>query len=167
VSAASTLTWDIPLVNGGARRPSLEDVGGARLEDEAPPNAPTKTGEMPYADMVNQLQLQVAALAKMAAALTVSIKFTAGAPSVDSFVAPSTLLVLTDIGVVDVSPGVTRLDFAAGKLPPHTVLPKVTINQDGDFTGIGIQGVNSVTIKTRNSASGAADADFTVEISGG
>lgn len=162
--AEEVLTWDIDVSDGGARRPSLGDVGGAVVEDEAP--LPDK-GSMIYGALINQLQKQVAAQGAVADAARISVHFASGTPSVIGATGPGTAVVPGLFSVTDNGTGDTTLTWAAGMLPIPTpgIQPGATINAVGAFAISAVYVTNGVRVRTYTSSTGAAaDADFTVDI---
>lgn len=159
--AVETLTWDIAAIDGGPRRPSLEDVGGATLQDDAmyPPDPTT----MPYAAQLNQLQKQAAAVGEVVPALVFSVEFTAGDPIIVSASGPRTSLVIADLTPTDNGVGDTTITWPANTFPPEVAGPEVSINEDtGALTGGNVVAVtNGVRVRTYN-AGGPLDLAFTV-----
>lgn len=158
MSVPTELTWDL----ADPRRPSVDDMGEAALEDDAkfPPVAPT----MSTSAMLNQWQMQLAAMGKIVGALAISVRFTGGTPFVYKFTAPTGNLVLGDITVVDDGDGITTLSWPAAKLPTSILEPTVSINGTtaGEATA-NLASAVSVQVKTKASAA-AADLPFTVTI---
>lgn len=158
----TTLTWDLASGDGGPQRPSLEAMGEASLVDDAdyPPVAP----EMPTSAMLNQWQKQLAAMGKVVAALKVSVRFSAGTPSVYKFSAPTGNLVLGDLTVTDNGTGDTTIAWPANKLPVAVAEHEVSIN--GATAGeAAIETVSAVSVRVRTkAASAAADLAFTFTI---
>lgn len=118
MAAAETLTWDIV----PARRPSLEDVGGAAcLDDTSKP--PPRDGTHLYANLVNQLQRQVQALAKMvpSARLTISSGL-----FVDNLITASGIPVIANFTVASGGAGIVNISWPAGLLPAVAGQPTVT-----------------------------------------
>lgn len=160
MAAAETLTWDIEAADGGPRRPSLEDVGGATLEDDAddPPDPQT----MPYAAQLNQLQKQAAAVGKVVPFVAYSVHFASGTPSVVASTMPrSSVPVFTPSHP---GAGDTTITWPAGTFPPATLQPIAVLNQDvGELVGItAVQVTNGVRVRTYRATGGAADLDYTV-----
>lgn len=161
--APETLTWDLGEDDGGARRPSIADLGGATVEDEAP--LPDKAS-MLYADQVNQWAKQLAAFAKIVPSAKISVRFTAGSPAIIAAGGPGTAVVPDLFEVTDNGPGDTTIAWDAGVLPlPTGIQPEVTMNQDGDFSINAVLGTNSVRVKSYTASSGVgADVHFTISI---
>jgi len=161
MTAPDTLTWDLAAADGGPRRPSLEDVGGATHEDDAvfPPDPAT----MPYAAELNQWAMQVAAFGKVVPSLILSVEFAGGAPAVVVASSPRSSVALGDFTVTDNGTGDTTITWPANTFPPEVTRPEVSINQDiGEMVGATVTAVaNGVRVRTYRSA-GAYDLAFTV-----
>lgn len=115
MAAPATLTWDLTAPDGGPRRPSLGDIGGAGLADKAG-HAPPRDGSHLYADMVNQWQRQLYALAKMAPLVRLVVGNT-GVPFIGDLVSPRENLVIGDFTVASGGTGIVDISWAAGVLP--------------------------------------------------
>ncbi len=158
MAAEPVKTWDI----SPARRPSLQDVGGATLIDDAdnPPDAAT----MPHADQLNQLQYQAEAASRMVSCAAMDI-VNSGSPSISRLSAPGTNLVPASFTVTLVGAGHVRIVWTAGALPTSTVNPKVQMTTDAAWCDpIPIPISNGVEIKTRNSAGTLTNGNFTLWI---
>ena len=158
-----TLTWDLASGDGGPARPSLEAMGEASLVDDEDflPVAPT----MPTSAMLNQWQRQLAAQGKVVPALIVSVRFSAGTPSVYKFSAPSGNLVLGSLTITDNGDGDTTVAWPTNMLPVSVAEPMGTIN--GTSSGmISVETVSalSVRVRTWNASGVAADRAFTVHV---
>lgn len=155
-------TWDLTSGDGGPTRPSVDQMGEAALENDArnPPIAP----KMPTAPMLNQWQMQIAALGKVCPALVISVRFSAGTPSVYKFTAPTGNLVTDDFTVTDNGTGDTTIAWPANTLPASVAEPMVSINGGtaGEAT-VDLASATSVRVKTKASSS-AADLAFTVTV---
>lgn len=164
MAAPTTLTWDLPSSDGGPARPSLNAMGEAALENDAknPPVAPT----MPTAEMLNQWQMQLAAIGKVVGALGISVRFSGGTPSVYKFTTPGDTLTLADITVTDNGTGDTTLAWPANTLPPSVLEPTASLNgsSSGQVT-VSLASSLSVRVYTFNASGVAADRDFTVWVS--
>jgi hypothetical protein len=159
--ALAELSWMLEAGDGGPRRPSLADVGGATLEDdtEFPPN-PAKH---PYANQLNQWAKQIAAMGGVVPSLVLSVEITAGAPAVVAFSCPRDDLEISDFTETDNGTGDTTITWPADTFPPELARPTVTINQDtGALVGGTVVSVtNGVRVRTYD-GSGAEDLHFTV-----
>lgn len=154
-----TLTYDIP---GAPRRPSLEDVGGATMEDDQarPPDPVT----MPTAAKFNQHDRQIAAAHRVLPVLVLSLRFSSGAPIIDSFTTLSTLPVTGTFTVVDNGTGDTSITWPANTFPTPAVKPKGGVN--GPTLGACAPELitNGVRIRTVNMSNVATDLPCTVEV---
>lgn len=159
--AIETLTWDLDAADGGPRRPSLDDVGGATLEDDA--KYPPDRSRMPYAAMLDQLQKQAAAVGAVVESLVLSVEFSGGTPAAVAFTCPRTGLELSDFDVNDNGVGDTTITWPADTFPPELTRPELTINEDiGEMVGgTAVSVANGVRVRTYR-ASGARDLAFTV-----
>lgn len=170
MAAADRFTFD-PVVELGvvtvpAARPSLDDIGGAGLQDDTS-FPPSKDSRMLYADMGNQWQLQLAGLARMSATARITISFSAGAPFIVHAQTASSLLVAADFTLTDNGTGDTTVAWAAGKLPAVGCDPGITLNR-GALTGVlayemSLPTATSIRVLTRDDGT-AADMRFTVAI---
>lgn len=161
MAAEATRTWDID----PARRPSLDDVGGAQLVDKAG-KEPPQDGTHPYANMLNQGQHQQHAAALMIPSVRLTIDFSAGAPFVLTMMSPSTTLLSSDFTLTDNATGDTTITWTAGKLPTMQCDPIGSVNADTtsacSFTA---RRVTATSIRVRVLVAGAlSDSRFTVEI---
>lgn len=159
MAAASTLTWDIT----PPRRPSLDDIGGATLADDAayPPHKAT----MPYADQLNQCQTQIERLAAMTEALTISVTFAAGVPSVSQFTSMRTTTVIGDFTVTDNGTGDTTITWPANAVTTSTGGPMPALNDTTVGGGITASLVAlGVRVLTWTGAATPADRNFTVTV---
>jgi hypothetical protein len=139
MAAEVTNTWEI-LTGAGARRPSLDDLGGAQFQDDLT-DPPPKTGEDLYADAVNQLWMQVHALARVVPLARLTIDYNLGVPFIDALQAPSTLLGAGgalgaggSFTIVDNGNGDITIRWAIGVLPTTGCDPVLTINYDSTGT---------------------------------
>lgn len=171
MAAAKRFTFDPVIVDGAvttpAARPSVEDVGGARFADP-PKNPPSHDGTLYiYDDLLNQLQKQVAAMARMVPSARLTIAFSAGAPFISKLETMSSILLAADFTITDNSPGDTTISWAAGKLPPVGCDPMFSLNK-GALSGVLVAELSvptptSVRLRTLDDGV-AADIRFTVAI---
>lgn len=173
--APDTCTWDLDVADGGPRRPSLADVGGAQQINGTPAPDPT----MPNAQAINQCERQIAALAAVAPLLTVSVHYDAGTPSVVAFASPSSTLELADL-TADGSGGTgdCTIWWPTALLPATGTRPEVSLNFDasgvppaemsapvsGLTTDIGPPALTGVRVVLRDTAGTLTDHDFTVTV---
>ncbi len=160
--AVGILPWDIPGELGGPRRGSVEDYGGAQLEDEDP--APPRDGSMLYADMGNSLQLAAAAADKVHFALGISVTLDlSNNPALSKATGPAEAAVLGTVTLTANGAGDVSLTWPANTFPPSILGPIATLN-DGTGGG-GISAVpitNGVRVYTKNASDVAAYRAFTV-----
>jgi hypothetical protein len=144
------------------RRPTVDDLGGAEFEDDpvAIPVPPYELG----AAAENQQERVLAGLAQTAFMLVVSVEFSAGAPVLAGFSTTSTRLTTESFTLTDNAAGDTLIEWPAGTLPPRTVGPVLSLNEDEeiDRTRAFMAGDgNGVRVITKLGATGT-DCAFTV-----
>lgn len=160
-AAPETLTWDIPLAEGGPRRPSLADVGGATVEERGRPDR----SRMLYADQVNQWAKQIAALGKVVFTCAISVEFGPNGPAVVAVLAAGTNVRAESFQITPEGPGQTLITWPAGTLPPPALKPEASIDSDGAFAAPVARLVQGgVRVKTWTTAGVPASADFTVKL---
>lgn len=171
MAASETLVFDIAAVDGGARRPSLDDVGSAILEDKAGTKAPPQDGKHLYKNMCNQWQLLLAALGRTAHPVIITVGFSGGTPFIDKIQAAGTNVVSADFTLVDNGVGSTSIQWTGTTLPAPTCDPLLSLSSVGVHCGGAIltlnatPGVHDITVRTTVGATGAAaDVRFTVAI---
>lgn len=164
MAAADEFTFDIDLADGGARRPSLEDIGGAVLEDDDDYPPPNDNSEL-YAAMGNQWQRQLAGLARMIPVARITVEYSAGTPFISQLQVMSETLVIADFTVTDNGAGDVSIEWEAGALPTPTCKPTGATNNGSGDTSIDFERVSATEIRIRTKLAGvAADVPFTVEI---
>lgn len=161
MAAPSTLTWAIAT----ARRPSVGDVGGASLVDHAE-SPPPQDGTHLYADMGNQWQKQIAAIAAMTPSARFTIDFSAGAPFISSMMCANSALVAGDFTLTDHATGDVTISWAAGTLPTMECEPTGSINANTtsacSFTAVR---TSATAIRIRVMVAGVlSDTKFTVQV---
>lgn len=118
-----TSTWDIDALDGGARRPTdedlgLDDFGNTQLiDDDRPGMSPPKGGTQLFAALCGQWQMQLNALGRIAPLCIVIVDFTGGTPFVDRIICPSTTMVSGDWLAIDNGTGDTTLKVENTKIP--------------------------------------------------
>lgn len=147
-----------------ARRPGLDDVGGAQFEDEIgfEPIGP----DMPASDDFNQMSQTEIAHAKIMPTAGISVGFTAGTPSVRQATGPGVRIVPSTFTVTDNGPGDTTITWPAGTIPSSVLAPMATINEPSVSLGRSITAFyvsNGVRVVT-DAAGAADDLAFTVLI---
>ena len=167
MTAPEDLTWDIALVDGGARRPSLEDCGGADVENDDPP--PDETSEL-TALKCNQWSRQIAAMGRMLPSAGVGIRFNAGVPVIYQATGPGEQVVAEDFfTVVDVLTGHTEIRWDEGTLPIPILPPVVSRNTMSAGSEAAEYIVESdvivgVSVMTWDGTNTLADHDFILTI---
>lgn len=152
---------DLTADDGGPRRGSLQDFGGATIENEDPlPDEAT----MPCADMLNGLQRAAAAHEKAVFSVGISVTFDgSGAPVVSQVTGPSEAAILTTITPHDDGTGNTSLTWPANTFPASILGPTVTLNEDvAALAPVALLIANGVRVKTRNDAGVLTNIAFTV-----
>lgn len=179
MAAPATLVFDIAAIDGGARRPSIGDVGSAILEDKST-KPPPKDGKHLYGNMCNQWQKLLAAYGRVAPSVTMTVEFSGGTPAIDKIVALGTEIDATDFVVSDDGVGVTRIQWTSTKLPAPTCKPtgltlhgagthsgsaQLALNTAGAGAGVATPGTHRIIVTTTVSSSGAAaDVAFSFQI---
>jgi hypothetical protein len=159
-----TLTWDLLPADGGPRRASLADMGGATVEDEDPlPDEAT----MIHGGMLNRLQRQVAAHEKAVIAVGFTVTFSAGTPSIAQVTGPPAAAVVGTFTVVDNGVGDTTIRWPVDTLPPSVLGPMSSLNSLTAGNGIGcvlgtFGGLPGVRVTTWDATNAPADVNFTV-----
>lgn len=170
MAAAERFTFD-PVVELGtvttaASRPSVEDVGGARLEDSAE-FPPDMGGKMLCKDMGNQWQRQIAAAARMAPSARITIDFLAGVPFIAKLTTLSETLLSSDFTITDTGTGITGISWVAGKLPAVECDPTVSLRDDSSTLALSanVRVLSAVSVQVRTYSAGSlANIRFTIEI---
>ncbi len=167
MAAIQTLTWDILPVDGGARRPGLADIGGATVTDRGG----IDKGSDIYADMMNQIQRQIAALGSAIPVAIVWVKYNAGVGSVFRAIGPGSSVPSVDFFSLDDpgphTTGTTRISWVAGTLPPLTADPRVVLHQGpgGEPWATLVGGdPNAIEVFTVDTSNSPADLNFSVAI---
>lgn len=140
-------------------RPSLDDLGGADLEDdqEYPPDPETD----PTAAAWNQRARVHSAHAKVVPVMLLSVRFVAGAPTVEDFSSTSSTLVAGDLVITDNGDGDTSVAVPADTLPLPIAKPMLSIWEDVEIDRQRAVYVSAteVRVKTKLGAVGT-DAGF-------
>lgn len=168
MAAATKNPWD----ETPAKVPSFESLGANAegkfvLEDELGDKAPLKDGSMLYADMVKRC-LEAAAIASaMTFSLRVTVRFNAGEPIVESFLAPRTTLRTSDIQFHDNGDGDTTVYVADTLIPTKRMDPGVDLHAGTKPTATvehhAAAGERGARVKTWDNGT-AADLRYTVTI---
>jgi hypothetical protein len=164
MAAAQDLTFDIAVVDGGARRPTINDVGGAALKDDEE-DQPDYEGRMPYAAMLNQGQKQAVATGAIVASARLTIDFDAGVPFVAALMCPSRTLVAADFALTDNGAGDVTIAWPAGRLPPIVCDPMGNCNAGVVGTTFDAEVVSGTSVRVRvGTGAVAADHRFTIAL---
>ena len=145
------------------RRGSLQDFGGATLEDDED-FAPDKN-TMLYADLGNGLQRGVAAHEKCVFSVGISVTFSGGGPVVSQVTGGAAAAVIDTITPTDNGDGDTTLSWPAGTFPAHILQPAAFINADTDaLAPRAFYVANGVRVKTKAPDGTPTDMAFTVHV---
>lgn len=145
MAAETTYTFDRLDADGGAMRPSLENIGGADLVDDETFGAITRDGSEPYSDQLNQRARQIVGCAKMIASVSMTIDWVVGVPTIVALKAPGTAIVVGDFAVAVAGGGTGdfTITWTTTKLPPVSIDPTVTPNALSNTTAVATQTVGS------------------------
>ena len=133
MAASPIATFDITSGNGGARRPSLNDVGGAQLQDSTT-KPPPRGGSHLYADMPNGWQCLLAALGRMCPLAILTIDYASGSPIVARIQSPGSDVIAGTFTLTLNSTGDVTIGWATSALPAITSDPQATINDSSGLT---------------------------------
>jgi hypothetical protein len=135
LTAPGTSTWDIPATP--ARRPGLKDLNGVSLVDVSgkAPNSPT----MPSAALLNTGDALAIAFGRLVSNAKVSVKFVAGAPTLDSMTSANTAANTSPAANVTIgrtpsfvagfsAAGDTVITFMPGTMPGPVCQPGAKLN---------------------------------------
>lgn len=167
----STLTFD----QDPPHRPGLDELGGAQKENH--PKFPPDPVRHATAEEYNQITKQVTQLSSMAPLARLTVRFAAGAPTIDVAKTMGSQVVAGDFRVTDEGNGDTLISWSTGvggKLPPTAGAPQCSLTEDADATICAFYTTDpgstppnnpAVRIKTRDRATGTlTDHAFTVAI---
>lgn len=167
MSSPGYYTWSFNLPTQPARAASLDDLGGAALQDDAayPPIPP----EMPYANQLNQWALQLGGLQRTTLALDLEIQFVTGVPTIVNATGMSDQLTtsycIANLTVTHVSTGVVTIGWLAGTLPFPRAKPRAWHTDATPAPQpVAVPGVNEVGVQTWNLAGTPTDLPFVVSI---
>ena len=170
MTAPETYTWDLETADGGPRRASLEDVGsGVLLDDQKYP--PTKSGDMPYADMLNQWQNQLAGVNKVIPSVKVYVRFTGGTPAIAAVTAMGNNIDVTTFNVQDLGAGDTRVSWPGDRpIPPFLTPPEAKLSYRSGGPALTAmcapvveQEATGARVRTWDHSGAATDCDFTLD----
>lgn len=164
MAAADELTWDIADADGGARKPTLDDVGGAALEEDEDFPVPEDPRYVSAAAL-NQMMKQVAAIARASRTVTLTIDYSAGVPFVVAIEAASATLTADDFTLTDNGTGDVTIVWPAGRIPPRPCGPAGSPNAGATGGMFDAVTLSATSIRVRVGSGGAAaDVRFTVSI---
>jgi hypothetical protein len=157
VSTPDDLTFDLT----PPRRPTIDDLGGgAKIQKEPGPNPTTQL----TANDVNQWAKQEAALWRVTPVAKVHVRFSGGAPIVDSVVGARTEIATSDFTPTDNGTGDTTITWGASLLP-SPAMPHVAHVVGSTKAIIATESLtNSARVRTESNAGVATDAAFVLEI---
>lgn len=160
---ASEYTFDLT----PARRPSLDDLGGAAKQDHArfPPNPVT----MPTAQNWNQFARFMEGAGKLLPFCIIHVSFAAGVPFIVSVRSMRSSLVVGSFPApTDNGDGDTTIDYSAipTAFPPSNRPPRADIVGDGAFLvpTCDTTVANTVRVRTRDNTNTLVDQPFVLEI---
>ena len=147
-------------------RPGTADFNGLGITDDLvnAPNAAT----MPTANLLNSWSAFAVVFGRMIPNLTLSVRYAAGAPVLDSFTAAPTGVIAGNLTVARTGGGAVSGDISitwpAGTFPAALTQPKGSMN--GILPGmIAVSAItNGIRVVTLNSAAAIADIPFTADL---
>lgn len=156
-------TWDVAPSDGGARRASLEDLGGAHVEDDVP--GPDKGKDL-FAGLVNEFGRQLAGVNRIIGAARVWVRVWAGTPSVYRATGMGLVVDATFFRVTKVATGVFQITWTEGSLPPMVGEPETSLNSGpGQIWGVWMPNTpNGVAIHTTDGSGQPGDQNFVVTL---
>lgn len=153
-------TWDID----PARRPSLNDMGGASLEDDA--DNPPDPEQDPTAASLNQMQSQCASLAKVALVCAIDITNDGATAAMARFTAPGNNVSSGTFATSRLSQGFVEILWPAGTFPTAVCSALAQMTSDHAWAQPCVTVVsNGVHVTTRDigpGGAGFADGPFTL-----
>ena len=156
MSGTKFLTWS---GDGGATnpyRPAVGDMGGTDKQNDA---VAVPSPDDPEAGEWNQMVGQIAALAMVALAALIDVRFTAGVPSVFAVYSANPDLVIGDITCTDTGTGIVTLSIPATKIPDPRfgmAFPQAT----GDNKGVGFRSAAQTLRCEIRTGGSLADVNF-------
>lgn len=156
MAAPNFLTWSGDGASITPYRPGVVDLGGTnKLDDDKYPPQP---GD-PEASEWNQAMGQIAALAGIAPAALIDVRFSGGVPSVYAVYSMNPDLVIGDVTPTDVGTGIVTLAIPAAKLPDvrwGDARPQAT----GNNTGLAFRSAAQTLRCELRTAGTLADVNF-------
>lgn len=157
MSAPTYLTWRGDVANGvNPYRPAVGDLGGDQKLNDA--DHPPEPGD-PDASEWNQAMGQIAALAGVAPAALIDVRFSGGVPSVFAVYSANPDLTIADITCQDTATGKVTLIIPATKLPDvrwGDARPQAT----GNNTGLGYRSAAQTLVCEVRTAGTLTDVNF-------
>lgn len=142
------------------KRPGEADIINGTKENATSTVPP----HMPAAEEYMQMARQIAAMARTARLLRLTVDYTAGVPYLVELVCMRDDLVLGDFTVTDNGVGDVSITWPVDKLPASSTRPLPGINQatPGMISAVAI--TNGVHVRTQSNLAVDADIPFTVEV---
>jgi hypothetical protein len=118
-------TYDLPLIDGGARRPNLHDLGGDEMADDDP--APQKFVQ-PTAALANGINRNLAGVNRMIGTARLWVVFDGADPVKTNAKGMGSQINTDSFQVLSQSTGVTTVEWGEGVLPPMEGHPSACLN---------------------------------------
>lgn len=131
MAAAEKNPWDLT----PARVPTLVDLGSPNFKNVTGDKAPLDDGTMPEATMFQRLFEAAVSAGVVAPSMRVTVRFSAGAPVIDSFLSPRSEIGIADIEAVDNGTGDTTVRVRADRVPTKRSNPALDIHEGTGPTG--------------------------------
>lgn len=158
-------TYDLAVVDGGPRRPDLNDLGGEDFADNG--GAAPHKGIDPYAGYYSEHARNVAGLNRLTPTARVWIEWTGAAWIIVGAEGMGTAIDDTSFTLTPVSAGIVTVSWAAGTLPPMERKPLVMLTDSTGVTFAIVMDPNSVRVRTFNLSAAppvAESLNFVLEI---
>jgi|JI10StandDraft_1071094.scaffolds.fasta_scaffold104720_4 hypothetical protein len=161
-------TYDRPIASGGPYVPSVTDLGGAEMEDDAE-NPPDQEAD-PTAGKFNETARNLAGVNRVISKCVLEIEWD-GTTNADAYSVINCDAMGTDASVTSESFALTRqstgailVEWEAGALPPANRKPRVDLSDDFGSGWGTVDSSTSVSVRLRDGSNVAADAHFLLEI---
>jgi len=161
-------TYDRPLADGGPYVPSVDDLGGAEMEDDAE-NPPDLEAD-PNAGKFNELTRNLAGVNRMIGKCLLEIEWD-GTTNADAYSVINCDAMGTDASVSAASftltrqsVGVVLVEWTSGSLPAVNRKPRVNLSDDHGTGWGALSSPTSVTAHLHDGGDIAADAHFILEL---
>lgn len=144
------------------RRPSEGDMLNGAKTNVTPVVPP----HMPAAEEYMQMARTIVALADMVPLAIIAIQFSAGTPSVHSFISVRSDLLLGDITLTDHGAGDTSVTLPAAKFPSSAMRPQVSLNAAvGTHRAPSAEPIaNGARVRTTDGSGAATDIPFVLSL---